>query len=148
MLTSSSHRILTSSIAHIFISSHPHIFISSHPHILTSSQSHLFYLHLIHSHLLSLRHLYMFSSLCFMLFDLHSYISYYTSLRSRALRRLVQMHELGVPPSMETSKCALCIHVMCVLPIPVEIVFSHHESSTTIKNSLLHHSHTMLHISN
>ena len=89
MLTSSSHHILTSSIAHIFISSHPHIFISSHPHIFTSSQSHLFYLHLIHSHLLSLRHLHIFFSLCFMLYDLHSYISYYTSLRSRAIRRLV-----------------------------------------------------------
>ena len=89
MLTSSSHHILTSSIAHIFISSHPHIFISSHPHIFTSSQSHLFYLHLIHSHLLSLRHLHIFFSLCFMLYDLHSYISYYTSLRSRAMRRLV-----------------------------------------------------------
>ena len=110
---SSHHHIFTSSHIHIFTSSHPHIFECSHLHlitsshlqlltssslhiltssslhILTSSQSHLFYLHLIHSHLPSLRHLNIFLSLCFMLYDLHSYISHYTSLRSRAIRRLV-----------------------------------------------------------
>ena len=81
--------LITSSHLQLLTSSSLHILTSSSLHILTSSQSHLFYLHLIHSHLLSLRHIHIFFSLCFMLYDLHSYISYYTSLRSRAIRRLV-----------------------------------------------------------
>ena len=91
MLTSSSHHILTSSIAHIFISSHPNIFISSHPHIFTSSQAHFFQFapYTFTSSFFETSS--NISSLCFMLYDLHShsYISYYTSLRSRAIRRLV-----------------------------------------------------------
>lgn len=123
----------------MFTYSRLHLITSSHLQMLTSSSLHIshlyiftyssisFYLRLIHSHLLSLRHLHIFLSLCFMLHDLHSYISHYTSLRSRAICRLVKMQtciyirteevcEMHTCISLYTNDCVDVRLCVCVKP--------------------------------
>ena len=89
---------------HLFASKHVHLFTSSHlhtshPHNFTySSHHHLHnfftFFRTLYIHIFFLNHYhtcfsFYVSHFCFMLYDLHTYISHYISLRSRAIRRLV-----------------------------------------------------------